>query len=152
MKHYAWTLGVVFSITLNLAFVGSYAYRTWPGQRGYVFEEVQLMPEQRSRMIAGRDSFIATIDTIGNTILGLQIQMIDAIAADPEDRRAIDATVDRIRSQQQTMQLAVVEHLLADKSLLHPDQRKEFFSILKARMLAQGAPRPPWMPRNRQTP
>ena len=54
------------------------------------------------------------------------------------DRRAIDATVDRIHSQQQAMQRAVVEHLLEDKSLLTPDQRKEFFSILKARIRVPG--------------
>jgi Spy/CpxP family protein refolding chaperone len=152
MKHYARTLGIVFSITLNLAFLGSYAYRAWPRQDGYVFEELRLTPEQRSRMIAGRDRFTATIGTIGTSILGLQVQMIDAIAADPEDRPAIDATIGRIRSQQQAMQLAVVDHLLQDKSLLTPDQRQEFFSILKARIVSQGAPRPAWMPRDRQTP
>jgi Spy/CpxP family protein refolding chaperone len=150
MKHYARTLGVVFSITLNLVFLGAYAYRAWPREQRYAFEEVQLSPDQRAKMIEGRNEFIAAIDRIGSSILGLQVRMIDAVAADPEDRRTIDATVGEIRIQQQEMQRTVIEHLLQDKQLLTPDQRKEFFSILKARVRAQGTPRPPWMPRNQQ--
>jgi Spy/CpxP family protein refolding chaperone len=150
MKHYARTLGVVFSITLNLVFLGAYAYRAWPRGQGYAFEEVQLSPDQREKMAAGRDEFVSAIDKIGRNILGLQIKMVDAVAADPEDRRAVDAAAAEIRIQQQEMQRTVIEHLLQDKQLLTPDQRREFFSILKARVRAQGTPRPPWMPRNQQ--
>jgi Spy/CpxP family protein refolding chaperone len=152
MKHYARTLGVIFSVTLNLVFLGAYAYRAWPREQRYSFEEVQLGPEQRAKMVAGREEFVAAVDRIGSRIVGLQVRMIDAVAADQEDRRAIDAAIGEIQAQQQEMQRTVIEHLLEDKRLLTPDQHSEFFSILKARVRAQGTPRPPWMPRRQQAP
>ena len=66
MKHYARTLGVIFSVTLNLAFLGSYVdLGRCRGRAGYVFEEVQLTPEQRSRMFVG-GTVHRDINTIGN--------------------------------------------------------------------------------------
>jgi Spy/CpxP family protein refolding chaperone len=148
MRHYIPTLGIIFSVALNLAFLGFYAYRTFAQSPGYAYEEAQLSPDQRARMVAGRDRFIETVNTIGNTIVGLQVQLIDAIAADPVDRSAIDASVDQIHAQQQAMQRTVVEHLIAEKSILTSDQRQAFFEVLKRRIRSQSAPRPPWMPRN----
>jgi len=152
MRHYIATLGIIFSVALNLAFLGSYAYRTFAQPTGYAYEEVQLSPDQRSRMMVGRDRFVETVSTIGNNIVGLQVQLIDAIAADPLDRSTVDATVAQIHAQQQAMQRTVVEHLLADKSILTLDQRTAFFEVLKRRIRAQSAPRPPWMPRDGATP
>ena len=149
MRHYVPTLGIIFSVALNLAFLGSYAYRMLAQRSGYVYEEVQLTPDQRSRIIAGRDRFIVTIDQIGNNIIDLQVELIAAIAAEPADRNAIDARLDQIRAQQQLMQHAVVEHLTKDKEILKPDQRKQFFAVLKRRIQSQGVPGPIWLPRDR---
>jgi Spy/CpxP family protein refolding chaperone len=151
MRHYIPTLGIIFSVALNLAFLGSYAYRTFAQPPGYAYEEVQLAPDQRSRMTAGRDVFLEAVDAVGRNIIDLQVQLIDAIAADPVDRRAIDAKVGQIHAQQQAMQRTVVEHLIADKSILTSDQRTEFFEVLKRRIRSQSAPRPPWMPRGGAT-
>jgi hypothetical protein len=152
MRHYLRTLGIIFSVALNLAFLGSYVYRTFAPPTGYAYEEVRLTPDQRSRMIVGRDRFIEIVNTIGNNIVGLQVQLIDAIAADALDRSAIDAKVGQIQFQQQAMQRAVVEHLIADKSILTSEQRKEFFEVLQRRIRSQSMPGPPWMPRDRSTP
>jgi Spy/CpxP family protein refolding chaperone len=148
MRHYLRTLGIIFSVALNLAFLGSYAYRTLARPTGYAYEELHLTTDQRSKMMVGRDRFIEIVNTIGNNIVGLQVQVIDAIAADPADRSAIDATVSQIQSQQQAMQRAVVEHLIADKSILASEQRREFFEVLKRRIRSQNLPGPPWLPRN----
>jgi hypothetical protein len=150
MKHYIRTLGLIFSVALNVAFVGSYAYRTLTRQTTFAYQEMRLDAAQRSRMASSRDRFIATIDHIGNNIIGLHLELIDAIAAEPADRGAIDAKFEQIRSQQQSMQRAVVEHLMEDKSILDPGQRTEFFTVLKQRIRSQSMPGPPWLPRDRK--
>ena len=150
MKHYIRTLGLIFSVALNVAFVGSYAYRTLTKQTTFAYEEMRLNAAQRSRMVSSRDRFIRTIDQIGNNIIGLHIELIDAIAAEPADRSPIDANFEQIRSQQQSMQRAVVEHLMENKSILDPDQRNEFFTVLKQRIRSQSMPGPPWLPRDRK--
>ncbi len=150
MKHYIRTLGLIFSVALNVAFVGSYAYRTLTKQTTFAYEEMRLNAVQRAGMASSRDRFIRTIDQIGNNIIGLHMELIDAIASEPADRSTIDAKFEQIRFQQQSMQRAVFEHLMEDKSILDPDQRKEFFAVLKQRIRSQSMPGPPWLPRDRK--
>jgi Spy/CpxP family protein refolding chaperone len=150
MKHYIRTLGLIFSVALNIMFVGSYAYQKLTKRPTFVYEEIRLDPAQRSRMMSSRDRFLATVNQIGNRIIELQVELIDAVAAEPVDRSAIDAKLEQIRSQQQSMQRAVVEHLLEDKNILDPGQRKQYFAVLKQRIRSQRMPAPPWLPRDRE--
>ena len=149
MKRYLGILGVLFSIALNVAFVGSYAYQRVSRRQTFVYEALQLSPAQRAQWLSGRDRFIEKIDRIGNNITGLQLKLIDAVAVDPVDRGSIDATHDRIRAEQQLMQQTVVEHLLEEKAIINPEQRKEFFAVLKRRIQTQSRPGPPWFSRDR---
>jgi Spy/CpxP family protein refolding chaperone len=146
MKHPIQTLAIIFSVALNVAFIGAYAYRMLSPPRTFAFEELRLDADQRARMVSSRDRFIGKIDNIGSSIIGLQAGLIDAIAADPVDQAAIQAKLSEIRAQQQLMQQTVVEHLLDHKSILRPDQRQQFFAVLKQRLRSQGMPGPPWMP------
>lgn len=150
MKHPIRTLAMIFSVALNVAFLGSYVYRMLTPAPTFAYEELRLSDAQRARMMSSRDRFIARIDQIGDGIIGLHTKLIDAIAADPVDQSAIRAAIDDIRTQQQSMQGTVVEHLLEDKTILSPDQRQQFFAILKQRVRSQGMPGPPWLPHDRK--
>lgn len=150
MKTFLRTLAIIFSAGLNVAFVGSYIYQMLTRRPTFAYEEMRLDSDQRPRMISSRDRFIGSIDRVGNRIIDLHVGLIDAIAADPLDRTAIQAKVDEIRMQQQSMQQLVVEHLLEDKGILRPDQRQQFFGTLKQRIRSQGMPGPPWLPRDRK--
>jgi Spy/CpxP family protein refolding chaperone len=150
MKSYWGTLGILFSIALNVAFVGAYAYqRVTAGQRQtFVYEELQLSPTQQAQWLSGRDEFIGQVNQIGNRITGLQLDLIDAVAANPLDRSRIEAVHGQIRTQQQEMQQAVVEHLLGEKTIITSEQQRKFFDVLKARIQAESRPGPPWIPRD----
>lgn len=150
MKRPIRSLAILFSVVLNVAFVASYAFRAVAPRQAFAYEELKLDADQRGRMMSSRDRFLANIDRIGNSIIALHAELIDAIAADPADRTAIDARLGEIRTQQQSMQKAVVDHLLEDKVILRPDQYEQFFSILKRRIRSQGMPGPPWLPRDRK--
>jgi Spy/CpxP family protein refolding chaperone len=149
MKTSTRTLGVIFSVGLNVAFVGSYTYQVLARRPVFAYEEMSLDSNQRARMTSSRDRFVRTIDGIGNNIVRLQTELVDAIATDPPDRKAIDRKLAEILAQQQSMQQVVVEHLLEDKNILRPDQREQFFALLKQRIRLQGMPAPPWLPRDR---
>ena len=147
MKNYIRTLGLIFSVVLNIAFAGSYAYRALASRPAFVYEEMRLSDEQRARMISTRDPFIGRVDGIREEILELQVALMDAIAADPPDQARIPIILDEIHKQQRAIQRAVVEHLLEDKSILRPDQRQQFFALLKERIRSQMAP---WSLRERK--
>jgi hypothetical protein len=150
MKSSIRTLAVIFSVGLNVAFVGSYVYQMLTRHPTFAYEEMRLDHDQQARMMSSRDRFIGDIDRVGNRIIDLHVGFIDAIAADPPDRTAIQAKLDEIRVQQQSMQQFGVEHQLEDKSVLRPDQRQQFFGTLKQRIRSQGMPGPPWLPRDRK--
>jgi Spy/CpxP family protein refolding chaperone len=150
MKTPIRTLAIIFSVGLNVAFVGSYVYQMLTRRPSFAYEEVRLESDQRARMMSSRDRFIGSIDRVGNRTIDLHVGLIDAIAADPPDRTAIQAKLDEIHMQQQSMQQVVVEHLLQGKSILRPAQRQQFFDTLKRRIRSQGMPGPPWLPRDRK--
>jgi hypothetical protein len=145
MKHYLRTFGLVFSVALNVAFVGSYAYRTLTKRPTFAYEELQLNADQHSRMVSSRDQFIRAVDQAGNNIIELQLELIDAIAAEPAYPATVDAKLEQIHSQQQSMLRVVVEHLMEDKSILDPAQKRKFFGLLKQRIRAERMPGPPWL-------
>jgi len=150
MTHYIRTLAFIFSVALNVAFVGSYAYRSLTKRPTFVYEEIPLDASQRLRMISNRDRFLTTIHQIGDRIINLQAELIDAIAAEPVDPSAIDAKLAQIFSQEQSLQRTVVEHLIEDKNILDAGQRTQYFAVLKQRIRSQSAPEPPWLPRDRK--
>jgi Spy/CpxP family protein refolding chaperone len=140
------TLALLFSVVLNATLIASY---TWPelyGQR-FAYEEVDLAAHQRARFEAGRNEFLRLVNRIGSGIIEKNVQLIDLIAADAADENAIQAQLAEIRSDVDSMQQAVVKHLMEDKRILDPGQQKQFFDVLKARIRAQGTPGPPWIPR-----
>jgi Spy/CpxP family protein refolding chaperone len=139
-------LAVIFSVVLNGTFVASYAWRKLQDRPRFAYEEVEITADQRARFDAGRTQFLRAVHKIGNQAIEMNVQLIDLIAADPADESAIQAKLAEIRSNVELMQQTVVKHLLEDKQILNPEQRKHFFDVLKARIRAHGAPRPAWVP------
>jgi hypothetical protein len=58
MRHRIRTLAIVFSVALNVAFVGSYTYRMLAPRQTFAYEELRLDDNQRIRMMASRDRFL----------------------------------------------------------------------------------------------
>jgi hypothetical protein len=151
MRRNLKTLAVIFSVVLNVTFAASYAWRRFHNQPRFAYEELDLTHEQRTRFEAGRVPFIQHVNRIGNAMIARNIELMDSIAAEPGDVKAIHAKLAEIRSNVQSMQDVVVKHLLEDKQILDAGQRKQFFDVLKARIRAQGAPGPAWIPRGART-
>jgi|WetSurMetagenome_2_1015567.scaffolds.fasta_scaffold06414_6 Spy/CpxP family protein refolding chaperone len=146
MKRNITILAVIFSVALNVAFLVGYGVSRFGNRSGFAYENLDLSPDQRVRIEAGRDGFLRDLNEIGGKIIEKQVELIDVIAADPTDRQAIAGKFQEIHSIQQSMQRAVMEHLLDDKQILTPAQRTKLFAVLKSRIRAQGAPGPPWLP------
>jgi Spy/CpxP family protein refolding chaperone len=146
MKQSIKTLAVIFSVTLNIAFLAGYGFRKMNDSSKFAYQELDLSKEQLSRIEGSRDMFLRALNEIGDKMISRHIELVDLIAADPVDRKAVEAKLGQIRSLQQSMQQQVVEHLLKHKQIMTPAQQAKFFAILKARIREQGAPGPPWFP------
>jgi Spy/CpxP family protein refolding chaperone len=137
---------VIFSVVLNIAFLAAYGIRRISERPRFAYEDLDLTADQRIQLEAGRNRFLRAINETGDRIIEKHLELMDLIAAEPTDRQAIEGKFHEIHSIQQSMQSNVMGHLLEDKEILTPAQRTKFFTLLKERIRAQGAPGPPWLP------
>jgi|WetSurSiteA1Bulk_404760.scaffolds.fasta_scaffold51814_2 Spy/CpxP family protein refolding chaperone len=146
MRQSIKTLAVIFSVALNLAFLAGYGVRKLSNRPKFAYEELDLSKEQGKKIEDARDRFLSALDETGDRIISRNVELIDLIAADSVDHRAIETKFEEIHSLQQSIQQHVVQHLLQDKQILTPAQRTKFFGVLKSRIREQGAQGPPWFP------
>lgn len=161
MKENLKTLGIIFSVVLNIVFVGSYVYHKldlFPlmshpaNQTRPVYEELNLTTEQLDRFRPIRDSFHAFLSQQGRKIKAERLELIDLLAKKNPDRGAIDAKQKEIQVLQQQMQAKVIAHLLEEDKIFTPEQRVKFFGLIRGRIGQSENPCPRWMQRSRPTP
>lgn len=68
-------------------------------------------------------------------------QVIELIAAEEPDMEAIRARQDEILETKRRIQQLVVDHLLAEKEVLTPEQQRQFFTMLRERTDCVAGPR-----------
>ncbi|MCW5979629.1 MAG: periplasmic heavy metal sensor [Bryobacteraceae bacterium] len=147
MKENLKTLALVFSVALNVTLIAIQAAPYFRGESRFVFQELELSPKQRARFEAGQKDFVASINQRGNQMIARLSELMDLLAADPVVEEAVQAKLDELNEHHRSMQRAMVRHLMKDREILAGEQRREYFSILKERLHAQGAPGPVWVPR-----
>jgi len=156
MKGKIKVLAVIFSVVLNIVFIGSYFYHKadllpLTGRRtNYnrpLYEELHLNRQQLDRFMSGRDKFHAFINGQGRKIKARQLELIGLLAMDNPNRLMITAKKKKIQALQQQLQARVIGHLLEESRILTPRQRQKFFDLIKGRIKESNGPRPRWMPR-----
>jgi len=155
MKKNLKILAIIFSVALNIVFIGSYFYyRSCPlAVRGHqannnrlLYEELNLSREQLERFGPLRDRFHAFVNEQGRKIKAGQLELIDLLVGEAPDRKAIAVKRKEIQTLQGQMQTGVIDHLLDESGFFTPEQRRKFFALIKERMGKSSGPRPRWMP------
>jgi len=155
MKKNLKILAIIFSVALNIVFIGSYFYyRSGPlavtgrqaNHNRLLYEELNLSRAQLERFGPLRDRFHAFVNEQGRKIKARQLELIDLLAGEAPDRRAIAAKRKEIQTLQRQMQTRVIDHLLEESGIFTPEQRRKFFALIKGRIGKSGGPRPRWMP------
>ncbi len=110
--------------------------------------ELEVTAEQwaeiEPRLIAFQDS----VGELCERVDSLRTEVIDMLAAPSPDLDAIRARQDDILATRRVIQARVVEHLLAEKSTLAPDQQARLFELLRRRSRC-GRTSPPMSGRGR---
>lgn len=130
---------------VNLAAFGTLLYNRWsdshqpqlPDQRDQRFEqlkrELTLSGEQTAQLDASRTSFHAELDSLSTQLVADRTQLAHALWEDRMDTTRINGILDDISRMQSTAQRRVISHLLSVKSMLNPDQQKQFLAIVLER-------------------
>lgn len=137
---------ILLSVALNVAFVVIWAAHAVPTHlrawRGPAHEEGVWCPLHRRlgateaqwreiepRLVEFQQSARLVCDEVNR----LRGEMIDLVAAPDPDTDAIRAKQEEILAGQRRMQQLVIEHLLNEKKLLHEDQQRRLFEMLRRR-------------------
>jgi len=161
MKKNLKLLAIMFSVALNIVFIGSYFYhrsellhvasqQSEPDHP--LYEELDLGRDQLDRFEPLRESFHAFVKEQGREIKTRQLELVGLLAKEKPDRQAIGAKQEEIQALQQQMQAKVIDHLLEESKILTPEQRQKFFVLIKKRVEKSDGPRPRWMPQNQEKP
>jgi len=142
MKRYLlWSL-IALSLSANAA-IGAVALRQRSGptipREPYLFSRVALDPGQRERILALRASLLQDRARQASELEGLRGALADQLVRSPDDGGALTVALSRIEETQAAFQRRVVEHVLAVRSVLRPEQRPAFEEIV-ARQLRAGGP------------
>lgn len=139
------SLLIVLSVTLNVAFVGFWAARflraKWSVGGPWGDGEVQCPlhrrlgadREQWQRIEPVVTAFRRESQAVCRDVKRTRLEMLDLLAAPEPDMEKIAAKQEEILAGQRRMQGLVIKHILAEKELLTPEQRKEFFDLLRQR-------------------
>ena len=155
MKKNLKTLAIIFSIVLNLVFIGTYFYHQFDqqpltGPQGdhnrFLVEELNLSREQIDRFAPIRDRFHAFLSRQEHAIKDKQLELISLLAKENPDREAVDVKQKEIQTLQRQMQAKVIDHLLEESGIFTSEQRQRFFALIKGRIEKSVNPHPRWMP------
>jgi hypothetical protein len=158
---------IALSVTLNIGVAGvwiAHAVNEFQASRGERIDDsaegvwsplhrsLGVAEEQWSLLETGLLKFQQNSESLCLEINNRRRELIDLIASAQPDRDAIKAKQEEIRRGQQQMQRLVVDHLLAEKEVLTPEQQDQLFEMMRdrstcpARGLFRGLMESPDMP------
>ena len=147
------TLLLIFSLALNLAFAGVWVYhRAYVQPRlmerlpppselpamPWAEQALELRDPQRSRVRTEYAEFRKKMWEIRTRAEQNRVVLLDLLAAPKPDRKAIQECLSRIAADNQKLQELVVEHLLALKGMISPQQVQRLMNTLRSRSAPQG--------------
>ena len=151
MKTRAIQIFILFSVSMNLAFAGVWFVRSVQGREtskktraggGPVWSPLHKRLGTSDEQWKKIDALQIELKREGSDICRGQrrrrIELVDLIAADSPNRTGIRALQDEILTGQEKIQSLVIAHLLKEKELLTPAQRKILFDLMRRRLECRG--------------
>jgi Spy/CpxP family protein refolding chaperone len=98
--------------------------------RGYL-DLIDLTDEQQQQVEDIRRDFLPKVEGIRQSLRDNRLRLNDLLFAEPPDMKAIADKSDEISALQATLEREVIDHILQEKELLSPDQKREFYQVIR---------------------
>ncbi len=151
-RNVLYPVAIVLTL-VNLAAFGTMVYHRWSGDSDqplaemreqrfdHMKSELNLSSVQIERLDAYRKAFHTHLDTLSSQLAGKRARLLLQLWQTPLDTARVNALVDSISQVQSAAQRNVIAHLLDVNSILNPEQREKFHSIVLQRFaIAADAP------------
>ena len=98
--------------------------------RGYL-DLIQLSNEQKQKVEEIRKEFLPKVEKVRKELRQKRLQLNDLLFASNPDMKAIEDKSKEISDLQSNLEKEVVLHILKEKEILAPEQRRQFYEIIK---------------------
>jgi elongation factor P hydroxylase len=151
MKNNLLKFVLAASLILNLSVLATAGYRYYiqPGywvspfgkvmeKNRFLFEELNLKPEQMAAMKSKAVTFRAEIDRRRQEIDTKRKELVEFMRDQNPNKKAIDTAIKEISGKQEEMQRMIVGHMLEIKASLDMDQQRKFLDLIERNMAGNG--------------
>jgi periplasmic protein CpxP/Spy len=98
--------------------------------RGYL-DLIKLTEEQRRQVEEIRRDFLPRVAGIRRALRQARLELNDLLFGEPPDMPVIEAKSRDISRLQTQLEKEVIEHILQEKDLLSPEQKKRFHEVIQ---------------------
>jgi Spy/CpxP family protein refolding chaperone len=98
--------------------------------RGYL-DLIALTNEQKRQVEDIRRDFLPKLEGIRQSLRGNRLQLNELLFAEVPDVKAIADKSNEISALQAKLEREVIDHILQEKELLSPEQKREFYQVIR---------------------
>jgi len=98
--------------------------------RGYL-DLIALTKEQKRQVEDIRRDFLPKVEGIRQSLRANRLQLNELLFAEVPDLKTIAAKNNEILALQATLEREVIDHILQEKELLSPEQKREFYHVIR---------------------
>jgi Spy/CpxP family protein refolding chaperone len=98
--------------------------------RGYL-DLIVLTKEQKLQVEEIRRDFLPKVEGIRQSLRRNRLELNDLLFAEAPDRKMITEISSGISALQAELEREVIDHILQEKELLSPDQKKQFYEVIR---------------------
>jgi Spy/CpxP family protein refolding chaperone len=98
--------------------------------KGYLDLIPDLSQEQRERVQEIRQTFLPKVEGIRQNLRCERAELAKLLFSEPTDRNGIEEIAKQVLEHQSELEREVIEHILEEKELLTPSQKKKFYEII----------------------
>ena len=143
-KTLTWLL--IFSVIINISTLATFSYYRWFEPKKQIYKthrsehreslstKLGLTEEQSQKVQELRSAFWKEIKPLRIRLTEERRHFIQILNQDSVNIDEVFKSINNISEIQKQMQQKTVENMLAHQSILTPEQRKNFFSIMSKRM------------------
>jgi Spy/CpxP family protein refolding chaperone len=97
--------------------------------RGYL-DLIKLTESQKQQVEEIRKDFLPRVAGIRQTLRQRRLELNDLLFAEPPDMQSIEEKSKDISKLQAQLEKEVIEHIIEEKELLSPEQRRQFYKVI----------------------
>jgi Spy/CpxP family protein refolding chaperone len=121
---------ILLSLTLIALLASRYIRVRRKPIRGYL-DLIRLSEEQKQQVEEIRRDFLPRVAGIRQALRQQRLELNDLLFAEPPDMRAIEGKSRDISKLQAQLEREVIEHIIQEKQLLAPEQRRQFYEVIR---------------------